>query len=71
MKLFSGRRRNKTPSRERKPSGGDRKHSWRSLTGMQRGLILLALSFLVLVGTALVVAKLLIKPPDLTPEPTL
>lgn len=69
MKLFSGKRRNKTSPRTRAHSGGDRKYSWRSLTGMQRGLILLALSFLVLVGTALVVAKLLIKPPDLTPEP--
>lgn len=71
MKLFSGKHKNKTPPRKRKPRNYAYKRIWRRLTGMQRGLILLTLSFLVLVGTVLAVGKLLIKPPDLTPEPTI
>ena len=71
MKLFSGKHRNNTPPRKRKPRSDGHKRIWRSLTGMQRGLILLTLSFLVLVGTVLAVGKMLIKPPDLTPEPAI
>ena len=69
MKIFSGKHRKHTKPRRRKTPAGKQSRIWRSLTGLQRGLILLVLSFLVLVGTVLAVGKMLIRPPDLTPEP--
>lgn len=71
MNQLFGRRRRNTRRRERRAGGVNRRRIWRGLTGMQRGLILLALSFLVLVGTVFAVGKMLIKPPDLTPEPVI
>lgn len=72
MKLFGGKHRHTGEPRRAVPSGGGRKQTsglWRKLNGTQRGLILLALSVLILAGTVLAVSRALVKPPELPPEP--
>ncbi len=77
MKLFGGKR--KEPREKKSKTSGGAAHrdgtgaarkrrGWHRLSGVQRGLILLALSVTVLVGTAIAVSKALIRPPELKPS---